>query len=180
MKIAIVVGHNARAQGAVRVTDGKTEYHWNTDLAELIRDHDPDSIRIFRRVHQGSYSREIDRVYSEVDKWGADCSVELHFNSASSSAHGCETLSSGTKGSLALAGHIQTRMKAALGARDRGVKTVSKGGRGGRSLWAGQSPAALIEPYFGSHTASCHTADECKDQLAEAIFEGAKAFCTQE
>ena len=36
MKIAIVVGLNARARGAVRVTDGRSEYDWNRELAECL------------------------------------------------------------------------------------------------------------------------------------------------
>ena len=32
MKIAIVVGHTAKAQGAVRRADGVTEFAWNSDL----------------------------------------------------------------------------------------------------------------------------------------------------
>ena len=80
MRIALVIGHNSRAQGAVRATDGRSEYDWNGVLAGMIRDHDPASIRIFRRTAGLGYSREIDKVYGEVDAWGAGGSVELHFN----------------------------------------------------------------------------------------------------
>lgn len=44
-KIDIIVGHNSKSQGAVRVTDGKTEFQWNTDLARKIKalaDSDPE------------------------------------------------------------------------------------------------------------------------------------------
>ena len=40
-KIALVIGHNARSQGAVRVTDKRTEYDINSDLAAAIRELDP-------------------------------------------------------------------------------------------------------------------------------------------
>jgi len=33
-KIDLVIGHNARSQGAVRVTDKRTEYDINTDLPQ--------------------------------------------------------------------------------------------------------------------------------------------------
>ncbi|MGB1215050.1 MAG: N-acetylmuramoyl-L-alanine amidase [Pikeienuella sp.] len=178
MKIAIVVGHNARAQGAVRVTDGAPEYQWNGHLAELIQEIDPDSVQIFRRVAGGGYSREIDRVYREVDAWGAECSVELHFNgSADPRAEGCLTLSSGTAGSLTLAREVQARMLAVMENQDDGIISRSRGDRGGRSLWAGRCPAILTEPYFGGNARFCHVADARKDELAEAIYEGAKAFC---
>lgn len=177
MKIAIVVGHNSKAQGATRTTDGRTEFDWNGDLAAMIQAHDPANIRVFRREYGGGYSREIDRVYAAVDAWGADCSIELHFNgSVNQKANGGETLSSGTSGSLRLAGEIRGRVSAVLGNTDRGVRKVGRFDRGGRSLWQGRAPAILTEPYFGSNPTECLIAEQHKDELAEAIYRGAAAF----
>lgn len=176
-KIAIVVGHNSRAQGAVRVTDGRTEFDWNSELAGLIRDHDPENILIFKRVRGGGYSREIDRVYAEVDKSGAACSVELHFNGSSNpKANGGMTLSSGTAGSMMLARAVQKHSVAVLGVRDRGVLVRGRHDRGGRSLWQGRAPAILTEPYFGSNAQECATAQQYMDELAEAVYRGAREF----
>lgn len=177
MKIAIVVGHNSRAQGAVRVLDGRTEFDWNNELADLIQDHDKRAVRVFRREWGGGYSREIDRVYAEVDHWGADCSLELHFNaSANKKANGGETLSSGTKGSLWLAENIRSRVSSVMGNKDRGIRVVKRHERGGRSLWQGRAPAVLTEPYFGSNISECITALHHMDELAEAYYRGAAAF----
>lgn len=174
-RIAIVVGHNANAQGAVRCTDGRTEYDWNGDLAKMIEAYDPAHVKIFRRKAGGGYSSEIDRVYAEVDAWGADVSVELHFNgSTNPAANGCLMLSSGTTGSRALANRIQTLCVAALGNTDRGVRIIGKSDRGGRSLWAGRAPAVMTEPYFGSNKPECEAADARKSALAKAIYEGAR------
>jgi len=176
-KIAIVIGHNSKAQGAVRVTDGVSEYVWNGRLAELIQGHDPANIRIFRRTPGGGYSREIDRVYAEVDAWGASCTVELHFNGASDPrAQGCLTLSSGTKGSLWLASEVHQRMLKVMGGQDDGIDVRGRHERGGRSLWQGKSPCIMTEPYFGSNAAECLRADQHIDELAEAIFRGATAY----
>lgn len=175
-KIAIVVGHNARAQGAVNVA-GVSEYIWNGELAGLIQDHDPQAVRVFRRIAGGGYSREIDRVYAEVDAWGADCSIELHFNgSASASAQGCLTLSSGTQGSLALARCVHARCLGVMQGRDRGIEVRSRHDRGGRSLWQGRAPGIMTEPFFGSNPEECRRADARIDQLAEAIYRGAVEF----
>lgn len=175
MKLAIVVGHNIKAQGAIRVADGLTEYAWNSALAELIEELG-DDVRSFYRTQGGGYSAEIDRVYAEVDAWGATASVELHFNAAGSNqVAGCETLSSGSSGSTALCEALQARMVAAMGERDRGIKVVGKSDRGGRSLWAGKAPAALIEPYFGSNPDSCDLADIKVRALAKAIYDAARA-----
>jgi N-acetylmuramoyl-L-alanine amidase len=177
MKIAIVIGHNSASQGAVRVTDKRSEYDWNGQLAELIRAHDPASVRVFKRTSAGGYSAEIDRVYAEVDAWGADCSIELHFNaSGTASAAGGETLSSGSTKSLALANGVRAAVRAALGNKDRGVKVVSRTDRGGRSLWQGRAPAVLAEPYFGSNAGDCEAASKHMDELAEAYYRAAVAF----
>ncbi len=181
MKIAIIVGHNARAQGAVRITDGVPEYPWNCHLAELIRENNPTAVRVFHRISGGGYSAEIRRVYSEVNAWGADCSIELHFNgSADPTAEGCLTLSSGSRGSKALARHAQDRMLAVMENEDDGIWIRKRGDRGGLSLHAGRPPAILIEPFFGGNERSCHVADARKDELAAAIYEAAQAFCIQQ
>ena len=177
MKLAIVIGHNSVAQGAVRVLDGVPEYVWNSRLAEMIRTHDAPRIEIFRRVAGGGYSAEIDRVYRQVDTWGATATVELHFNSSENRrANGCLTLSSGTAGSLKLAEHIHTRMLAVMGGRDHGIDVRSRQDRGGRSLWQGSSPCIMTEPFFGSNAAECLRADQHIDELAEAIYRGAFAY----
>jgi len=176
MKIAIVIGHNSKAQGAVRATDGRTEYDWNSELAELIRTHNPTGVKIFRRRPVGGYSKEIDRVYAEVDKWGADCSIELHFNAFKPTSTGGLTLSSGSSGSMALAQLVRKSMKIAVGNRDRGVKVRGRKDRGGRSLWQGKAPAIMTEPYFGSNPVECHMVDEAMDQMAEGLYRAAKAF----
>ena len=176
-KIAIVVGHNARAQGAVRSIDGMTEFKWNGHLAELIRAHDPRNIKIFNRVPGGGYSREIDRVYGEVDAWGADCSIELHFNgSVNPRSTGCLTLTSGTRGSRSLARRVHDRVLTVMGNEDDGIRARGRRDRGGRSLWQGRAPAIMTEPYFGSNADFCQVADAHKDELAEAIYRGAVEY----
>jgi len=171
MKIAIVVGHNVKAQGAIRCTDKRTEFDWNSELAGLIWDHDPEAIKVFHRQSGGGYSAEIDRVYAQTDAWGADVTVELHFNgSGNPAAEGCLMLSSGTKGSLALSRAMQAECLAVMQNRDRGVRILGRKDRGGRSLWQGRAPAVLIEPYFGSNAEDCVRSHNRMDQLAEAIF----------
>lgn len=173
-KIALVIGHNARAQGAVRVTDGRTEYDFNSDLAAAIREMDPARYVIIRRT---AGAGEIGRAYAEVDASGAAASVELHFNaSAAKSATGTETLCSGTAASTRLAAALQAKITAALGLKDRGVKAIPRNGRGGASLWTGRPPAALIEPYFGSNPSDCAAADRGFAAMARGIHDACTAF----
>lgn len=180
MKLAIVVGHNARAQGAVRPDTGETEFSWNSRLAKMIeeeaRKFPKIEVKTFFREYCGSYRREIATVYGETDAWGANATVELHFNgSASSAATGTETLSSGSKASLRFCEALQSRMLYALGLRDRGTKVV-RVGRGSASLITGKAPAALIEPYFGSSTKGQAATDEPAEMraLARGILHAAE------
>lgn len=173
MKLAIVVGHNARSQGAVRKDTGETEFEWNSDLSQMICDEAetffPDIVvKVFFRKPGGGYRKEIERVYREVDAWGANFSIELHFNShGSSSATGSEVLSSGSPKSLALAGAMQAEFLRLMGLKDRGVKVVTKG-RGGASLISGRAPAILTEPFFGSSPKGLAATDERHEKRALA------------
>lgn len=179
-KLAVIVGHNEISQGAVRRDTGETEWVWNSRLAAMMRKLSggfPDmEVGVFFREPMGGYSRELRDVYRRTDLWGADATVELHFNSHStSSATGTETLTSGTSGSMLLAKSIQDAMLDALGLKDRGEKTVTKTDRGGLSLFSGKAPAALVEPFFGSSPKGLVATDEGHEMtsLAHAILTGA-------
>ncbi len=178
-RLAIVVGHNSEKQGAVRGDTGETEFVWNSDLAKMIEGEAqayPDlEVKTFYRQPGLGYTREIRRVYEETDRWGANATVELHFNSsASPNASGTETLTSGTPASMALAVSVNQEMVAALGLKDRGVKTRSASDRGGASLMSGRAPAVLIEPFFGSSEKGQKATDSTTEKraLAEAIVRG--------
>lgn len=175
-KIALVVGHNPTAQGAVRASDGRTEYDWNGALAAAVMVQQPGMYRIFRRTPGAG---EIGRCYEAVNAWGADAAVELHFNgAAASTATGTETLTSGTRNSLRFAGLMQAAMVGALGLRNRGLITLPtrNSGRGATSLWSARAPAILIEPYFGSNKADCAAADRHYSALVRAIHGACVAY----
>ena len=180
-KLAIVVGHNANSQGAVRPDTGETEFVYNGKMAkEMVTlgvDYDLD-VKVFYRSSHGGYSAEISRVYAEVDKWGADASIELHFNAAGNpAASGTETLSSGSPKSLALAQEVQMEMVEELGLKDRGIKIRNSRtkGRGYQSLIAGNAPAILTEPFFATSSIGRKETDEPyeRTKLAMSILEGA-------
>lgn len=184
MKLAHVVGHNAQSQGAVRKDTGVTEYIWNLGLSRLMEQearHFPEiELKTFLRHPAPSYSHEIKRVYREVDAWGADASIESHFNShMNPKATGTEVLSSGTAASLRFANAMQQEFLDLMGLKDRGVK-VRRDGRGSFSLIFGAAPAILIEPFFGSSPHGLQATDEPheKRELARAILRAAEtAFC---
>ena len=180
MKIAYVVGHNRDKRGAVRVDTKETEYDFmgriGSLMAEMAGDIEGVEVKIFRREPGLGYKREIEAVYDAVDEWGADVSIEGHFNSFDDPrANGCETLSSGSVKSLALAKAVNDAIIDESGAKDRGILTRSRQDRGGRSLFSGRAPAIMIEPFFGSNAADCQKfrGAEAERRLAGAILSGA-------
>ncbi|OJY26211.1 MAG: hypothetical protein BGP11_13115, partial [Rhodobacterales bacterium 65-51] len=159
-----------------RQIDGRTEYDWCGDLAAAIRACAPGMYEVFRRPAGRPYSAEIRETYAAVDAKGAVASVELHFNGGPTSASGAETLTSGSKGSLRLAGLIQPAMVQALGLRDRGIIVRARNDRGGLSLHAGRAPAVLLEPYFGSNPTDCAAADRHYAVLVQGIHRACVAY----
>ena len=170
MKIAIVVGHNETGQGAKRVTDGRSEFDWNGELAQTLARMSP-VVKVFHRIYHGprSYTAEVRECYSRVNAWGADVSLELHFNGGPASATGTETLYA-TNAGKALAERVHGPIVAALGLRDRGLKKLTATDNGYGALMAGRAPAVILEPYFGSNRGDCERADERFDAYAAAIL----------
>lgn len=172
MKLALIVGHNRERQGAVRDDTKESEYVFNSRVAkyaeEYARERYPDLIvRTFFRVAGMGYTREINHVYDETDRWGADLTNELHFNSHAGAGRGCETLTSGTASSFKFAQITQELLVARFNLKDRGVVT-RKTGRGSASLISGRAPAILSEPFFGSHEANQAMFDEHDEEVALA------------
>ena len=177
-KVAIVIGHNSRARGAVRTTDGVPEFVWNRQLADEIVDlaraeGRGGDVRIFLREAGLTYTREIDGVYAQVHRWGADSAYEFHFNAATPAATGIEMLyAQGNQKAHASAQAIQNATLRALGLRDRGLKPLTRGARGARSVWAGNQHCTVVltEWYFGSNRNDCQTADRQFKTLAREVW----------
>jgi len=147
MKIAIVVGHNARAQ--------------------VFR----------REYTTAGYRAEIEAVYDQVDAWGADVSAELHFNAVTSAAaSGTETWYATDRGE-AVAQRVNDALVRVLGLPNRGIKQAGKamvpgvdGTRGYATLISGRCPAVLVESYFGSNADVCRCADAVRPALGRALY----------
>lgn len=179
-KLAVVVGHNSASPGAVRKDTQESEYTFNTRVArhmvEYARHTYPGlEVKTFFRQAGMGYENEIRDVYDRTDRWGADLTTELHFNSfGSSSAEGAEVLTSGTASSFKFAQNTQNILVARFGQKDRGVRTRASG-RGAESLISGRAPAILVEPFFGSNPKGAAKFDSPEEEraLAEAYVDAA-------
>lgn len=171
-KFALIVGHNSLKQGAVRSDTNESEFTFNSRVAKYAEEYAKDrypqlTVRTFFRTAGLGYSREIRMVYDETDRWGADLTNELHFNSHAGAGRGCETLTSGTASSFKFAQITQNLLVARFDLKDRGIVT-RKTGRGSASLIAGRAPAILSEPFFGSHKDNQAMFDEHDEEVALA------------
>lgn len=180
--LAIVIGHSSEGtdKGASGLSppfpassaQGRSEYFWNEDLAsriEAIANARAIRVKTFRRRQNGGPG--IREAYRLAAEWRPQASVELHFNSASASARGTETLF-GRQGSRPWARALQDRMVALYGRtgiHNRELKDANVEGRGVLSLTNEVQPSALIEPFFGSNSEDAALGIDRKRGLAEAI-----------
>lgn len=155
-RVAVVIGHNASAQGAYSEFLGQSEFPFNRAVfAEMARFAPSHGLTLaeFLRLDAGSYSREIDAVYDKADAWNPDVIVELHFNAGGGA--GSEMLfATGSAAGRALATALQEAVTD-LGFADRGAKARSSADRGGRSLFASRHPTVICEPFFGDRESDC-------------------------
>lgn len=181
MKLGVIVGHTNNSKGAWSDTLGQAEYTWNRHLAELIEDIATSvEIKTFLRDGHG-----IAGAYAASDAFGANLTVELHFNAShNDQATGTGVLYyPGSKNGRRFSKFLFDELSQVLGLRDwpkgsGGVVTPFQASgqqrRGLRSLSAGRAPAALIEPFFGSNPQDSATAQSSKQDMAQAIVRAAE------
>ncbi|WP_422375777.1 glucosaminidase domain-containing protein [Roseibium sp.] len=150
-RVAVLIGHNSKSQGAYSDDMQVSEWVYNkrvyAKMAALQGEYGIELKQFFRNK-SSSYSKEIADAYSAIDAWSPEIIVELHFNSGG--GHGSEMLYWHTSASgKALASAVQNAVVEALGRPSRGLKPRKDGERGSTSLQASIHPTILTEPFFG-------------------------------
>jgi len=148
MDVAIVIGHHEDAPGAVAevgsqsVTEHALWSRFAPRLVELL-------------TCEGVKATTVDRPNEQVDsdllaavnRTGADCAIELHFNASVGSGWGTEMIHwPGSEEGKRLATLLQAETVGALGLRDRGTSAR----KDLRFLGGTSMPAVIAEPFFGS------------------------------
>jgi N-acetylmuramoyl-L-alanine amidase len=175
-KIALVVGHRSRSQGAYG-NMGISEWIFNSDLAKEIVDEADDidvDLKIFYRRESGhGYTQRMKTLHKEIDAWGADISVSLHFNASShASANGHEVLHCAFSSTSAkYAALMNSSFTKHLNNKDRGVKPKSRKDRGGGFLCRGRSYCILVEPFFASHQNEYIQGQRGREELINSFIE---------
>jgi len=178
MRIAVVVGHDERNQGAYSLTLDVAEWAFNVPLAAgIVQDLERRGAvaRIFERPAGVGYSTAMAQLTSEINQWSADLVVSLHFNSmGDTSFAGCCALHwpSSVRGNMAAAA-ISEAVSGAVGNRNRGAIAQA-------DSWSGAplyilkntaAPAVIVESFFGSNPEDASRGRTARDsgELAAAV-----------
>ena len=150
-KIALISGHNEKSQGKARF--GTTEWIFGNELIEdllpLLNALPNIEVEVFSRIKNTDYPAEMKELHSRVDAWGADLSMEFHYNAFAGAAKGHEVLHlSSSKGGKRMADLMDKAYDLYLNNADRGRKEVPVGGRGSYGLRVGRAIALIVEPFF--------------------------------
>ena len=173
-KVAVIIGHSAKKQGAVNAASGVTEYDFNSRLAALVSLIINQTKHTAEIVERGMFYSALPR---KVNKTNADIAISLHANAFDGRDHGTETLfCSGSARGRELARFLQSEVVACLGLSDRGVKPTHRKGRGGLLLHKTRMPCILAEPFFIDCDASLQLAEEKMIDLAYAYARGINKY----
>ncbi len=174
MKIALVVGHDAIKRGAYG-NMGESEWHFNDVLINDLFFKGLPKKHTYRRFYRDAdikgYSHQMTDLHKRLDDWGAELSIEFHFNSFSNkSVHGHEVLYC-SFGAGVYANELNKSLDKHLPTSNRGIKQVTKKNRGGGFCCRGNSLAIIIEPFFGSNQYRFVHNGDLRDDLLSAIIE---------
>ncbi|MFZ2958611.1 MAG: glucosaminidase domain-containing protein [Candidatus Ozemobacteraceae bacterium] len=182
VKVALIPGHTADSRGAVNFK-GESEYPWAlrnlTYVQKALVDSRICDARIFDRTKIG-----IDGATRQAGEWGADISIELHFNAATPTAKGCEALI--VKGDANafqvgdfLTDILNSRMNIFERHRD-GVKEMTDGERGfnnvNQAKINGIKYYCLLEPCFNHEYSESIVVFENEPYFATILAEGILGF----
>lgn len=165
LKLALVVGHEARAKGAKAVS-GIHEYDFFRMVASQVKDRLKDShVDVEEFLRDG---RGIRGTIRAAKQWGADVCIELHYNSFNKTAAGSEALV--VEKNNKLAKDCNDEWCKQQGINNRGLKIVMQGQNGFASVDEIKNSGMrgfLWEPFFGDNKDDYRNPAQVSDFLSE-------------
>jgi len=151
-KVAIIIGHRSKSQGAYSECLGLTEYQYNKTVALALSD----IADIYERPNTPwtTEAYKISKLVKEVNKHDYELVISLHFNHFHiPQANGVEALHYITnKFSKVIAKEYVTMVSDQFKVKPRALIAVrSTKQRGGTLICGLKAPAVLVEPFFGSN-----------------------------
>lgn len=170
-RVCIDVGHTPAKPGAVRKL--ANEYRQNitlaNELAACLHRLQIIPVVVYRETYTG--------LPALINQTNADICISVHANAATPDVTGTETLyCAGSVRSKKLADIMQSYMIAALDLRDRGIKPLHLGDRGGSLVAKTIMPHVIIEPYFLSNDDDLRIANARMDLLAINLSEACDEY----
>lgn len=153
MKVAIVVGHNEISQGGYSPILKKSEYDYNSKVAEYLSSF----YYIYNRPNIKDYNTQINTLAEKVNKFDYDLVIELHFNlfdnKDNNKGVGTEAVVfPENKFTKAFGNHFCKEIEQKYKVYNRGVKEHGKGQRGYGFLSKINTNAIIVEPFFGDES----------------------------
>lgn len=181
MECALVIGHSAKSRGAAALLESGgwlTEYEFNADLVDPIKQRCRVPITVYTRTHG------LASLVKQINADGPDFIVSMHLNSSENpEAHGTEVLhyhrsSIGEHLAVIMAGRL-TRALGTVPRNTTGVKPVDSEQRGGFLLSHTRAPAILCEPLFISNPRELDRLLDRREGLIAAYVDAIESCATE-
>lgn len=159
--IAICIGHSRKVRGRFdggayspflkrneREFNIEVVNHLATMLASACIPH-----TVFDDYDGNGYGTAMEMLANRIKRAGCSHAIELHFNSATPTAHGHEWLywRTSTKGKAMAQAFDEAFSEDYPHHKPRGIKAKTSGDRGSTFLKVTHCPAIILEPFFGSN-----------------------------
>lgn len=156
MKVALIIGHNKRSEGAYSQIVGSEYGYWKR-VAEKIKTVIPDLVDVYEREPNQYYTREMYKVLEQLNANDYKLCIELHFNAVENKmANGCECLvyyKNNKAKELAI--NFMARLQNVFGSKIRGnhgiIEVKDSNVRGGYGICKSKDTYILVEPFFGTN-----------------------------
>lgn len=173
-KVALVIGHDEKKQGAYG-KEGISEYAFNRALVydELLPVINDVEVKVFlRNPNISGYTNQMKDLHRKIDEWGAEHSIEFHFNGASNEdVNGHEVLYYSKAGNQ-MALQLDECFDKYLKNNDRNVKHIQSSSENGyQFLSRGNSACIIAEPFFGEHQDHYGQTGNMRMKLVQAYAE---------
>jgi len=148
MKIAVVIGHSEKSQGAINKRYDVSEFQFFETLAQKIKSNFSDFNMVDEIVlvyRENGYAK----LPSEINSLNVDLVVSLHANAFNTTTDGCEMLYyHKSESGKEIATIFQKKILKLLANTDRGIKPKTSEDRGGYLLKETNAPCIICEPFF--------------------------------
>lgn len=147
-KIAIVVGHSQRKQGAYSTFLNISEWDYHSEVVKHLN-----QVDVYYRNPELSNIKGIYDVVKRLNKKRYDLVLSLHFNAFNARAKGCEVLYyHKNRWTAQVAANFVDLIHDKYGIDKRPIKGVySRRQNGGPLILGSQNDTIILEPFFGDH-----------------------------